>query len=425
MYKLLLSWRYLRTRYIALASIISVTLGVATMIVVNSVMEGFTQEMHNRLHGILSDLVFESHSLDGLPDPQWHEEEIRKTLGDQVAGHDADRASAGDAQFSSPRPVDHAAGQLDRHRREHVCPGRRFQPVPAASGEPVESSASCCARRVTTGVWRKPAGPTGETGWRTSGPSRSKCGRSKRRGRSSPAARARRPPNRRHRPVIRTAAAPADPYAATTAAAGDAQVFDEGKEQHTGVILGLMVASVRHRDADEVVRDYFLCRPGDDVNLTFPTAAAVRRSAVGPDAKFTVVDLYESKMSEYDSSFAFVPLARTAADARHDRSRRRRSPASRRSRSACGRAADLTRSATRCCAGFRPTSTRIGIQTWTDMQGPLLAAVQMETTILNILLFLIIAVAGFGILATFFMIVVEKTRDIGILKSLGRAERRA
>ena len=39
--------------------------------------------------------------------------------------------------------------------------------------------------------------------------------------------------------------------------------------------------------------------------------------------------------------------------------------------------------------------------------------------VLNILLFLIIAVAGFGILAIFFMIVVEKTRDIGILKSLG------
>jgi lipoprotein-releasing system permease protein len=53
------------------------------------------------------------------------------------------------------------------------------------------------------------------------------------------------------------------------------------------------------------------------------------------------------------------------------------------------------------------------------MQGPLLAAVRMETTILNILLFMIIAVAGFGILATFFMIVVEKTRDIGILKALG------
>jgi len=63
------------------------------------------------------------------------------------------------------------------------------------------------------------------------------------------------------------------------------------------------------------------------------------------------------------------------------------------------------------------------IRTWTDLQGPLLQAVQMETTILNILLFLIIAVAGFGILATFFMIVVEKTRDIGILKALGAPSR--
>ena len=39
MYKLLLSWRYLRTRWIAVASIISVTLGVATMIIVNAVMD--------------------------------------------------------------------------------------------------------------------------------------------------------------------------------------------------------------------------------------------------------------------------------------------------------------------------------------------------------------------------------------------------
>jgi lipoprotein-releasing system permease protein len=47
------------------------------------------------------------------------------------------------------------------------------------------------------------------------------------------------------------------------------------------------------------------------------------------------------------------------------------------------------------------------------------AAVDVEASILNVLLFLIITVAGFGILAIFFMIVVEKTKDIGILKSLG------
>jgi lipoprotein-releasing system permease protein len=59
------------------------------------------------------------------------------------------------------------------------------------------------------------------------------------------------------------------------------------------------------------------------------------------------------------------------------------------------------------------------VSTWEQKQGPLLAAVQVEQNILNMLLFFIIAVAGFGILAIFSMIVVEKTRDIGILKALG------
>jgi lipoprotein-releasing system permease protein len=49
----------------------------------------------------------------------------------------------------------------------------------------------------------------------------------------------------------------------------------------------------------------------------------------------------------------------------------------------------------------------------------LLAAVAVEQSILNMLLFFIIAVAGFGILAIFSMIVVEKTRDIGVMKALG------
>jgi lipoprotein-releasing system permease protein len=61
----------------------------------------------------------------------------------------------------------------------------------------------------------------------------------------------------------------------------------------------------------------------------------------------------------------------------------------------------------------------MNVLTWEDKQGPLLAAISVEKGILNVLLFLIIAVAGFGILAIFSMIVVEKTRDIGILKALG------
>ena len=84
MYKFLLCWRYLRTRYIALASIISVTLGVATMIVVNSVMSGFVGEMYDRLHGILSDVVLESRSINGFPDAEGHMEKIRQVAGDAI-----------------------------------------------------------------------------------------------------------------------------------------------------------------------------------------------------------------------------------------------------------------------------------------------------------------------------------------------------
>ncbi len=57
------------TRYIALASIISVMLGVATMIVVNSVMAGFADKMRDRLHGVLADVVVESEPrFDGFYD---------------------------------------------------------------------------------------------------------------------------------------------------------------------------------------------------------------------------------------------------------------------------------------------------------------------------------------------------------------------
>jgi len=59
------------------------------------------------------------------------------------------------------------------------------------------------------------------------------------------------------------------------------------------------------------------------------------------------------------------------------------------------------------------------VKTWKEIGGPVIGAIAVERAILNVLLFLIIAVAGFGILAIFYMIVVEKTRDIGILKSLG------
>src|SRR5262244_767311 len=85
MYKLLLCWRYLLTRYLALACIISVMLGVATLIVVNSVMSGFSTKLRERLHGLLSDVVIESRVHDGFTSPQAKMQQIlRSPIGDKI-----------------------------------------------------------------------------------------------------------------------------------------------------------------------------------------------------------------------------------------------------------------------------------------------------------------------------------------------------
>src|SRR2546430_16344213 len=66
-YKPLLCLRYLQTRYLAFICIVSVMLGVATLIVVNAVMSGFSTKLKDRLHGVLSDVVMDTDMLAGFP----------------------------------------------------------------------------------------------------------------------------------------------------------------------------------------------------------------------------------------------------------------------------------------------------------------------------------------------------------------------
>ncbi|MBU6390821.1 MAG: FtsX-like permease family protein [Planctomycetota bacterium] len=59
------------------------------------------------------------------------------------------------------------------------------------------------------------------------------------------------------------------------------------------------------------------------------------------------------------------------------------------------------------------------VQTWEDARKTFLTAVMMERRVMAFILFFIIVVAGFNILAILTMIVLEKSKDIGILKALG------
>ena len=61
----------------------------------------------------------------------------------------------------------------------------------------------------------------------------------------------------------------------------------------------------------------------------------------------------------------------------------------------------------------------ITVQTWEEVRAPYLRAVNNEKVLLLIVLSFIILLAGFTILATLTLTVVEKTRDIGLLKAIG------
>ena len=200
----------------------------------------------------------------------------------------------------------------------------------------------------------------------------------------------------------------ADLFAKTSGESPD-KTFDMETEQHSGAVLGFAMVSGRDKDG----RDRFAVIPGHDITLTYPTAG---KRPDGQSATFTVVDLYESKMNEYDSKLVFVPIGklqqlRGMIDPESGMSYATQIQLKVRD----GVNLDSVRDKLR--AVF-PTMI-FNVFTWRDRQHALLSAVEIEIAILNILLFLIIAVAGFGILAVFLMIVVEKTRDIGILKALG------
>ena len=466
MYKMLLCLRYLRSRYIALASIISVMLGVATMIVVNSVMSGFQSEMYTRLHGILSDIVVEAHSSDGLEDHDVVQAEIKQILGDDLAGITTtvhvpaiiamkvrgqwqrkqinligvDEQTYGDVgDFSQyllhPENRKQLGFQLrqdgyDPRIGDAGWPYREMRAsIEAVQQHQAEKLESARAQRreelaqidneidaFAEGSADASEYATGETG-----------------------------PLSIDSEVIAESEAiveaplsvesefGADELASSemiddgfefdpdeespfiTAEAEESQEFNPAEEQWTGIVLGMAISNIRHRKPDGEVADFFMSKPGDDVIVTFASAGSKPQAI---NANFTVVDFYESKMSEYDSTFAFVPL-KYLQDKRGMVDPMTGATAVSSIQIKLREGADLEAACEKLRKRFPPQLFPYSIQTWKEMQGPLLAAVQMETTILNILLFLIIAVAGFGILATFFMIVVEKTRDIGILKSLG------
>jgi lipoprotein-releasing system permease protein len=369
MYKYLLCWRYLKTRYIALASIISVMLGVATMIVVNAVMAGFAEKMRDRLHGVLADIVVECVSLDGFYNSDEVKARVAQVVGDQMIAQTPTMETPGILNYrlpngqNIPRPVQ-IIGVDPKDRAKTGDFGEflvndRLQTIPPSFEVTEELRMRSPAAEILQDL---PANPTD-------------------------------PIDQKMREEIK------------------AQLLEQTPDE--GTILGYALAT-HHRGKN--LPDIFVAPPGTKVGLLFPQSGTFK-SEVGFDT-FTVIGYFKSGMSEYDSTHVYVPLDRLQSQ--------------RRLRDARGHGAvnqiqiklkpgaDLAALADKIQFALdRLDPAFFRVYTWEQKQGPLLGAVAIEQGILNILLFFIIAVAGFGILAIFSMIVVEKTRDIGVMKALG------
>jgi lipoprotein-releasing system permease protein len=396
LYKLLLCWRYLKTRYLALACVISVMLGVATLIVVNSVMSGFSAKLRDRLHALLSDVVIEANSLEGFADPEGKMAKIRNhpELGTKVEGMTATMETWAMIHFRWPN------GETMTKMIRLV--GVDFQTRGQVGG--FEEHLAKAGVKVVTDDWGLPK-------------SEVVLGLRKEKGFELPEGVRQRYENLHHfRRALDKPVHSENPDAPPPPEPPPSQLQFKIPR---GLIPGNLIACIRQNKGpqDKENDDLYVLKPGDEVKILTISGPLSRgrefdgepRLAAVQDT-FIVVDYFKSEMSEYDSNIVFVPLdylqhLRTMQD---------------RATSIQIKLRDYSevKAVVKDLKDLFPIGT-LRIETWEDKQGPLLAAISIEKGILNVLLFLIIAVAGFGILAIFSMIVAEKTRDIGILKALG------
>jgi lipoprotein-releasing system permease protein len=364
-YKLLLCWRYLLTRYLALVCIVSVMLGVATLIVVNSVMAGFSTKLRDRLHGLLSDIVIEARDFQGFDNP---EGKMALILSDEELSK----------KIEAMTPTLEIFGMI-----QYNCNGTPLaRPVHIIGIDPV-------GRAKVGGFAEHLVLHKGKPSFEL-GPQ------------AAEHQRLLHPPSQltRRAALLMPQAEPGMPPPPEPPPSREAAP--------STIIVGYAVAHFKAQSKDnESPKEYRTLETGDDVWITTISGQALKPV----EWRAAVCDYFRSEMSEYDANYVFVPL---------EELQRLRAMQNR----ATGIQVRIKDSrdlyvVKRRLQELLPARWELTVHTWEDKQGPLLAAISIEKGILNVLLFMIIAVAGFGILAIFSMIVVEKTRDIGILKALG------
>jgi lipoprotein-releasing system permease protein len=395
MYKLLLCWRYLCSRYLAFICIISVTLGVGTLITVNSVMNGFSTKLKDRLHGLLSDIVVESMDpIDGFP---MTSEEMMQRIKESPAGPHI-HAMAPTIEIFAIMQFRYNDKNITRRvvlvgvdmgYQKEVGGVTDYIVDPVRRANPTFDISPDALRWFNVTHPQIPDEPFPQPG---------KPADKKSQGEGPPElAPVKANFNETPKDVPPAEKPPSAPW------------------QPHGIIVGHAIAFYRYDPQDgKPPRDIPLLDQGSQVTIYTVGTPNEHGEVMPVSGHFLVADYAKSEMSEYDSTYVYVPLdylqhLRTMEGRVNSLQIRLKDY-----KSAPFVKAELQK--------LFPSHT-YHVATWEDKQGALLSAISIERGILNVLLFMIIGVAGFGILAIFSMIVTEKTRDIGILKSLGASHR--
>jgi lipoprotein-releasing system permease protein len=148
---------------------------------------------------------------------------------------------------------------------------------------------------------------------------------------------------------------------------------------------------------------------GDTVNVISPVSTPSAAGMAPRLTRFAIVGLFDSGMAEYDSSLVYMDMA----SAQHFFE--------------LGQNVTGIEVRLRDMFDAKPAGARIGqmlgfpfvVRDWMEVNRNLFAALRVGKTVYFIVLLLIVLVAAFNIVSTLIMVVMEKRKDIGVLKSMG------
>jgi lipoprotein-releasing system permease protein len=174
----------------------------------------------------------------------------------------------------------------------------------------------------------------------------------------------------------------------------------EGFDQGQGVAIGRRLA------------DQLTLRAGDSVTLVSPRGAVTPMGTTPRIKVYKIAAVFEIGMSEYDAAFVFMPL--TEAQAYFNRS-------------GDVTAIEVYTNAPDRIAQFRQlvsdaAQRPIFMIDWRQRNATFFNALQVERNVMFLILTLIVLVAAFNIASSLIMLVKDKGRDIGILRTMGATQ---